>query len=138
MEGALIENAEGAEGVSEGGLAKEKLEAPDPKGVVVARENTEGADGADVAQVDGTEKVKLDDDDDTGAVGAMLNGAAEAAGAGRMEAAAEVRPRFANAAGADVVEAAILGGWVAKEPMNRNEMIKTIIYTSKCLKPVGE
>lgn len=125
MEGALIENAEGADGVSKGGLeAKEKLEGPDPKGVVPARENTEGADGAEVAQVDGTEKVKLDDDDDTGAVGAMLNGEAEAAGAGGVEAAAGARPRFANAAGAAGVEAAVLGGWVAKKPMNRNETTK--------------
>lgn len=119
MEGVLKENADGAEGVSEGGLeAKEKLEDPDPtdpKGVVPPRENTEGAE---VAQVDGTEKVKPDDDDDTGTVGTMLNGAAEeeAAGAGGVEAAAEVRPRFANAAGVDGVEAAALGSWVAKEP----------------------
>lgn len=120
MEGVLKENAEGAEGVSEGGLeAKEKPEDPEPKGVVPPRENTEGAE---VAQVDGTEKEKPDDDDDdTGAVGPMLNGAAEeeAAGAGGVEAAAEVR--FAYVVGADGIEAAVLGSWVATGPMNRKE-----------------
>lgn len=39
-----------------------------------------------------------------------------------MEAAAKVRPRFGNAGGADVIEAGILGGWVAKEPANRKEI----------------
>lgn len=108
------EKAESAEGVSEGGLeAKEKPEDPEPKGAVTPREK---AEGAEVAFVVGTEKMKPDDDDDdTGAVTATLNGAAEEEAAG-AEAAAEVRPRFGNVAGADGVKAAILGGWVAKEP----------------------
>lgn len=117
MEG-VKENAEGAEGVSEGGLEpNEKLEDVEPKDMGAPREK---AEGAAVAHVVGTEKLKPDDDTaaDTGAAGTMLNGAAaeEAAGAGGVEAAAEVRLRFGNAAGADGMEAAILGGWVAKEP----------------------
>lgn len=117
MEG-VKENAEGAEGVSEGGLeAKEKPEDPEPKGVGTPREK---AEGAEVEHVDGTEKLKPDDDaaDDTGAVGTTLNGAAEeeAEGAGGVEAAAEVRLMFGNVVGADGMEAAILGGWAAKEP----------------------
>lgn len=120
MEG-VKENAEGADGVSDGGLeAKEKPEDPDPKGVDPPRENTEGAE---VAHVVGTEKLKPDDeaDDDGGAAGTMLNGAAavEAAGGGAGEAAAGVRPRFGNVAGADGMEAAYLGGGAAKEPANR-------------------
>lgn len=116
MEGVLKENAESAEGVSEGGLeAKEKGE---PKGVDPPREK---AGVAEVAQVDGTVKVKPDADDETGAVGTMLNGAAEeeAAGAGGVDAAAEARPRFGNVAGPDGMEAATLGSWTAKEPVNR-------------------
>lgn len=134
------ENAEGAEGVSEGGLeAKENPEDPEPKGVDPPREKAGGAPGEHVV---GTEKMKLDDDDDTGAVGTMLNGAAEeeAAGAGGVETAAEVRPRAGNVTGADVMEAAILGGWVAKEPVNRKEMcfhlisshVEQVLSTSKC------
>lgn len=119
MEGVLKENAESAEGVSEGGLeAKEKTEDPEPKGVGPPREK---AGVAEVAQVDGTEKVKPDADEETGAAGPMLNGAAEeeAAGAGGVDAAAEARPRFGNVAGPDGMEAATLGGWTAKEPVNR-------------------
>lgn len=115
IEGVKV-NAEGAEGVSEGGLeAKEKLEDPEPKGVDSTREKTEEADAGHVV---GTEKMNDDADEETGAVGTMLNGAAEeeAAGAGGMEAAVEVRPRLGNVAGADGMEAAVLGGWVAKEP----------------------
>lgn len=119
--GGAKEKAEGAEGVSEGGLAKEKLEGPGPKGAVVA---TEKAGGAEEAQVVGTEKAKLDDDaEDTGGAGATLNGAAEgaAAGARRAGAAAGGKPRFGNVAGADGMEAegmeaATLGGWAAKAP----------------------
>lgn len=74
MEG-VKEKAEGADGVSEGGLeAKEKLDVPEPNGVGPPREK---ADAPAVEFVVGTEKVKDDDDDDTGAEGAMLNGAAD-------------------------------------------------------------
>lgn len=92
----LKENAEDAEGVSEGGLeAKEK---PEPKGADPPREN---AEGAEVEQVVGIEKVKPDEDDDTGAGGTMLKGAAVevAATVGGLGAATEVRPRFERAAG---------------------------------------
>lgn len=124
MEG-VKENAEGAEGVSEGGLeAKEKPEDPEPKAVDPPREK---AEGAAVEHVVGTEKLNDDDDDDNTcppAVGTMLNGAVEeeAVRAGRVEAAADVRPRFGNDAAADVMEAKPLGGCVAKEPANRKEI----------------
>lgn len=139
LEGAK-ENAEGAEGVSEGGLEpNEKLEDAEPKGVGAFREK---ADGAAVAHVVGTEKLKPDDDtaEDTGAAGTMLNGAAdeEAAGAGGVEAAAEVRLRFGNAAGADGMEAAILGGWVAKEPGLGSlspSKARTVGAETRCLTP---
>lgn len=128
MEG-VKENAEGAEGVSEGGLeAKEKPEDPEPKGVDPPREK---AEGAEVEHVVGTEKMNEDDDDDTGTVGTMLNGAVEeeATGAGGVEVAAAVRPRFGNVAGADGMEAAILGGWIAKEPVNRKEICFHLILS---------
>lgn len=110
---------ENAEGVSEGGglEAKEKPTDPEPKGVGAAMEN---GGGAEEAHVVGTEKLKPDDDavDVAGAVGTMLNGAAEeaAAGARGVEAANEVKLRFGNVAGADGKVAASLGGWGAKEP----------------------
>lgn len=140
--GGAKEKAEGAEGVSEGGLAKEKLEGPEPKGAVVA---TEKAGGAEEAQVVGTEKAKLDDDaEDTGGAGAMLNGAAEgvAAGARRAGAAAGGKPRFGNVAGADGMEAdgmeaATLGGWAAKAPVKRKcicfHLIKSCVYKQRWL-----
>lgn len=104
IEGENI-NAEGAEGVSVRGLgANEKPVDPEQKGV---DEETAG-----VENVVGTEKTN-DDDDDTGpiVVGATLKGAVgtEAAGAGRVEAAA-VSPRFGNVASAEVTKAALLGG----------------------------
>lgn len=115
MEG-VKENAEGAEGVSEGGLeAKEKPKDPEPKGVGPPREKAEGAEGEE-EHVVGTEKLKPEDDAaDTGTAGTMLNGAAEeeAAGAWGVEAAAEVKLRFGKFAGADGMEAAIFGGCVA-------------------------
>lgn len=117
----LKEKAEGAEGVSEGGFeAKEKPDDPEPKGAEPPREK---AEGPEVEQVVGMEKVKPDAADDTGAFGTMLNGAAaeEVAGDGELEAAAGVRPRLGNAAGADGIEAAILGGWVAKEPVKEHK-----------------
>lgn len=128
MEG-VKENAEGAEGVSEGGLeAKEKPEDPEPKAVDPPREK---AKGAAVGHVVGTEKLNDDDDDNPcpPAVGTMLNGAVEeeAVGAGGVEAAADVRPRFGNDAGADVMEAKPLGGCVAKEPANRKEICFNLI-----------
>ncbi|TNN83219.1 hypothetical protein EYF80_006552 [Liparis tanakae] len=95
---------ENAERVSEGGglEAKEKPPDPEPKGVGPAMEN---GGGAEEALVVGTEKLKPEDDavDVAGAVGTMLNAAAEeaAAGARGVEAAAEVKLRFGNAAGAD-------------------------------------
>lgn len=113
---------ENAEGVSEGGglEAKEKPTDPEPKGVGAAMEN---GGGAEEAHVVGTEKLKPDDDavDVAGAVGTMLNGAAEeaAAGARGVEAANEVKLRFGNVAGADGKVAASLGGWGAKEPVNK-------------------
>lgn len=126
MEG-VKEKAEGAEGVSEGGFeAKEKPEDPEPKPVDPPMEK---AEAAEMEHVVGTEKLNDDDDDtDDGtgppAVGTMLNGALEeeAVGAGGVEVAADVRPRFGNVAGADVLKAAILGGCVSKEPANRKEL----------------
>lgn len=121
MEGVLRENAESAEGVSEGGLeVNEKLEGPEPKGADPPKENAEGAEGAKVAEkVVGIEKVNPDED--AGAAETKLNGAAgeeEAAGADMLEAGAEGNPRLGNDAGADGTEAG-LAGWVAKEPANR-------------------
>ncbi len=128
MEG-VKENAEGAEGVSEGGLeAKEKPEDAEPKGV---DSPSEKADVAEVEQVVGTEKVNDEAEDDTGAVGPMLKGAAvkEAAGAGGVEEAAAVRLRFGNVAGADGTDEAILGRWVNEEPVNRNKNYFKLILT---------
>lgn len=110
----MKKNAEAAEGASEGGLeAKEKPEDPEPKGVAAA--------GAEVEHVAAAEKLNVEDDD-TGppTVGTMLNGAVEeeADRPGRVEAAADVIPRFGNVAGAGVIEAAFLGGWVAKKPVD--------------------
>lgn len=112
----LKEKAEGAEGVSEGGLEANGK----PK---VAGAPRVKAEGAEVEQVVGTEKVKPAADDDTGALGTTLNGAVidEVAGAGELETAAGVRPRLGNAAEADGMEAASLGGWVAKAPVNREK-----------------
>lgn len=85
MGGVLKENAEGAGGVSEGCLgAKDNPVDPKPKNVK--------AEEAESAQVDGTEKVKPDEED-TGAEGPMLKGAAGkvTAGVGRVAVAAGVR-----------------------------------------------
>lgn len=114
MEG-VKENAEGAEGVSEGGLdAKEKPEDAEPKGVDPPREKA----GAD-ALVVGTEKLNDDDDTCPPAGGTMLNGAAdaEAVGAG-VAVATDVGPKFGNDTGAGVMAAELLDGCVAKEPAN--------------------
>lgn len=128
IEGLPEENAKGAEKTSEVGLgAKEKLEDPEPKTVDPPREK---ADGDEELPVLGTEKIKPDDEDDTGAVGTMLNGATEeeAAVAGGVEAAAEERLRFGNVAGPDGMEAAVLGGLTAKEPVNRKNCFNLISF----------
>lgn len=109
MEVVLKENAEGAVGVSEGGFeAKEKPEDPEPKTAAPPREKVE--------QVVGIEKVKADEDDDTGAGGMILNGAVEEGAAGAAEMEGTGAPMFENAAGVGRIEAAILGGWLASEP----------------------
>lgn len=118
MEG-VKEKAEGAEGVSEGGLdAKEKPEDAEPKGVDPPREKAGAA-----ALVVGTEKLNDDeeDDDDTCPTpgGTMLNGAADAEAVGAGAAAA--KPNFGNDAGAGAMEAELLVGCVAKEPANREK-----------------
>lgn len=107
------ENVESAEGMSEAGLeAKLKLEDPKPKG---ADPPGKKAEEVDVVPVDGTEKVKPDDD--TGAAGIMLNGAAEEEARGAaVEAAAEERPRFGKDVGPDGMEAAVLVGLVTQDP----------------------
>lgn len=122
MEG-VKENAEGAEGVSEGGLdAKEKPEDAEPKGVDPPREKA----GADVLVV-GTEKLNDDNDDDDDtcppAGGIMLNGAAdtEAVGAGVATAAADEGPKLGNDAAAGVMEAELVDDCVAKEPASREK-----------------
>lgn len=118
MDGVVKENPKGAEGLSEAGLeANEKLEDPEPKGVDPPREKADGA-MVDVP-VTGTEKVNPTEE--TAAVEPMLKGEAEeeAAGAWRVEAAPEERSRFGNVAGMDGIGAGILGGCVAKEPVNR-------------------
>lgn len=95
FEGVLKENAEGAEGASDGGLAlaNVKPEAPEPKG---ADEPKEKAGGAELPLTDGKEKVKADDDDDDdeGAVATRLKG-----GAADEELATEVTARFGMADG---------------------------------------
>lgn len=94
VEGLAKENAERAEGVSETGLeAKEKLGTPEPLTVDALSEK---AEGADVAHVEGTENVKPEDD--RGATGTLLKGAAE----GTTGAGAE----GGNAAGADGIDGA--------------------------------
>lgn len=112
--GGLMEeenrNADGAEGVSVGGLvAKVNPEAPEPKGAEAEPVEEESALV--------TEKTNEDDDDDgaTGppAGGTTLKGPVEA---GRVGAAADARLRFGNAAGAEAIGAALLGGGTAREP----------------------
>lgn len=92
-------NADGAEEVSEGGLVA-KVNPEDPEPV------------EESALV--TEKTNDDDVEGTGplAAGTTLKVPAVAE---RVEAAAEARPRLGNAAGAEVIEAA-LGGCTANEP----------------------
>lgn len=115
VDGLMVEgsrNADCAEGVSEGGLeAKENPKDPEPKGAEAVVDES--------ALV--TEKPNDDDDDDeegTGAlavaVGTTLKGPAEA---GRAAAATDERPRLGNAAGA--TEAALLGGCISNEPVQR-------------------
>lgn len=106
-------NADGAEGVSEGGLvAKENPEDPEPKGAEA------GAAEEESALV--TEKTNGDDDDEGArplAVGATQKGPAEA---GRVEAAFP-RPRPGNAAGTEAIGAALLDGCTANEPAQRKD-----------------
>lgn len=94
VEGLEKENADSAEDVSETGLeAKEKLGAPEPKAEDTLSEK---AEEADVEHVEGTEKVKPEDD--RGATGALLKGA-EGVATG-------VGAEGGNAAGADKIDGA--------------------------------
>lgn len=113
VDGLIVEenrNADCAEGVSEGGLvAKENPKDPEPKGAE--------AEAVEDERALVTEKPN-DDDGGTGplAVGTTLKGPAEA---GRVGAAADVRPRLGNAAGAEAIEAPLLDGGTANEPAQR-------------------
>lgn len=116
VDGLIVEenrNADCAEGASEGGLgAKENPKDPEPKGAE--------AEAVEDERALATEKPNDDDDDDGGtgplAVGTTLKGPAEA---GRVGAAADARPRLGNAAGAEAIEAPLLGGAAANEPAQR-------------------
>lgn len=116
VNGLIVEenrNADCAEGVSEGGLvAKENPKDPEPKGAE--------AEAVEDERALVTEKPNDDDDDDGGtgplAVGTTLKGPAEA---GRVGAAADVRPRLGNAAGPEAIEAPLLDGATANEPAQR-------------------
>lgn len=129
-EGELNENAESADGVSDGGLeANEKPEDPEPKGTDPPK--AKAATGAEVVEkVDGTEKLKPEKADVTGAVGAMLkgimeDGAEETGGLGA--AAEEARLMLGKAGGAEGTAAGILAGAVATEPLNRKKSIRHLI-----------
>lgn len=102
-------NADGAEEVSGGLVAKVNPEDPEPKGAEVVAVEEESALV--------TEKTNDDDDDVEGtgplAVGTTLKVPGVA---GRVEAAVDARPRLGNAAGAEAIEAALLGGCTANEP----------------------
>lgn len=100
--------------------AKEKLEDPEPKTVDPPSVK---AEGPVMLLVVGTEKTKLEDEEDTGAAGTILNGLAERETpmAGGVGAAAEERLRFGNSAGPDGMEAAVFGGLTAKKPVNRKK-----------------
>lgn len=102
-------NADGAEEVSEGGLvANVNPEDPEPKGAEVEAVEEESAFV--------TEKTNDDDDvDGTGplAVGTTLKVPAVAE---RVEVAADAGPRLGNAAGAEAIEVALLGGCTANKP----------------------
>lgn len=114
--GLMVEgnrNADCAEGVSEGGLvAKEKPKDPEPKG---AEAEAVADESALVTEKPNDED---DDEDDEGtgalAVGTTLKGPAEA---GRVAAATDERLRLGNTAGA--TEAALLGGCISNEPVQR-------------------
>lgn len=116
VDGLIVEekrNADCAEGVSEGGLvAKENPKDPEPK----------GAEAEAVEDERALVTEKPNDDDGGGgtgplAVGTTLKGPAEA---GRVGAAADVRPRPGNAAGAEAIEAPLLDGATANEPAQRS------------------
>lgn len=115
------ENAEGPEGVSEGGLeANEKPDAPVTNAEDPPRVKAEGA-----AAVVGTGKI--DEADVVAAamlvVGPMLKGDDEeekegAVGAGGV--AVEATPRLGKALGADVAEDELVGVFAAKEPVEQS------------------
>lgn len=126
------ENAEGAEGVSEGGLEpKEKPEEPEPKGAEPPREKAAGAAVEEEEVAAGTEKTKEEEEEEeaaAAAVGTMLKREEEeeAAGAGGVAAAAGARLRLGKTAAADGMEAAALGGCAAKEPVKRRRNVLSL------------
>lgn len=98
-------NADGAGEVSEGGLvAKANPEDPEPKGAEVVAVEEERALVTE----------KTNDDDDTEGTGSLVVGTMLKVPSVAVEAAADIRPRLGNAAGA--IEAALLGGCIANEP----------------------
>lgn len=113
--GGVKENAEGPEGVSEGGLeANEKLEAPETNAEDPPRVKAEGMAVEDVVDVG-----KIDEADDIIAagmpvIGPMLKRDEEEGGT--VGATAEATPMFGNELGAEVAEDELLGGFAAKEP----------------------
>lgn len=113
-------NAGGAVEVSEGGLgAKVNPEDPEPNGAEVVAAEEEEEESALV-----TEKTN-DDDDDVGGAGPLAGGTTlkVPAAAERVEAAVDARPRLGNAAGAESIEAALLGGWTANEPAHSKDYV---------------
>lgn len=111
-------NAGGAEEGSGGGLvAKVNPEGPEPNGAEVVAVEEESALV--------TEKTNDDDDvEGTGplAVGTTLKVPALAE---RVEAAVDARPRLGNAAGAESIEAALLGACTANEPAQSKDYFLT-------------
>lgn len=111
------ENAEGPEGVSEGGLeANEKPAAPETNAEDPPRVKAEGA-----AAAVGTGKMAEADVVTTGTlvVGPMLKGVEEEAKEGAVGAggaAVEATPRLGKALGAEVAKDELVGVFAAKEP----------------------
>lgn len=110
-------NAGGAAEVSEGGLgAKVNPEDPEPNGTEVVAVEEESALVTE----------KTNDDDDVGGTGPLAVGTTlkVPAVAERVEAAVDARPRLGNAAGAESIEAALLGGCTANEPAHSKDYVK--------------
>lgn len=107
-------NAGGAAEASGGGLgAKVNSEDPEPN----------GAEAVAVEEESALVTEKTNDDDDVGGAGppAVETTLKVPVVAERVEAAVDARPRLGNAAGAELIEAALLGGCTANEPAHSKD-----------------